>query len=157
MAKDKGKGKETKPSSEIEDGAVKAKEVEAENVPAFQSSQKEDPLLQPRPKAVIDRVRFLVRQSLGFSWQHISCAHKCENDPRLIKQINKHKDRQVSCFSTLIVEHLVVRRKGVHQVIPPLLLSYRRYHPYLLDCYLNKIVYNVPFLYLIKRAIPFTL
>ena len=35
---------------------------------------------------------------------------------------------------TMTTEHLVVRRKGVHQAIPPLLLSHRRYHPYLLDC-----------------------
>ena len=47
MAKDKGKGKETKPSSETkdatkaQDGAVKAKEAEAKDVPAFQSSMKE--------------------------------------------------------------------------------------------------------------------
>ena len=57
--------------------------------------------------------------------------HICESDPRLIKQINKNKGRQVSCFSALIAEHLVVRRKRVHQVIPLLLLSNRWYHPYL--------------------------
>ena len=49
MAKDKGKGKETKPSSEtknatkIQDDAVKAKEAKAKDVPTFQSSKKEDP------------------------------------------------------------------------------------------------------------------
>ena len=49
MAKDKGKGKETKPSSEtkdaakIQDDAIKPKEAEAKDVPAFQPSQKEDP------------------------------------------------------------------------------------------------------------------
>ena len=94
MIKDKDKGKETKPSSEtkdvvkIQDDAVKAKKAEAKDVLAFQLSKKED------------RIRFLVRQSLGF---------------------------------TLIAEHLVVRRKGVHQTILSLLLSHRRYHPYLLD------------------------
>ena len=41
MAKDKGKGKEIKPSSETkdvpqaQDGAVKTKEAEAKDVPAF--------------------------------------------------------------------------------------------------------------------------
>ena len=35
---------------------------------------------------------------------------------------------------TLIAEHPVVRRKEVHQAIPPLLLSHRQYHPYLLNC-----------------------
>ena len=35
---------------------------------------------------------------------------------------------------TMTAEHLVVRRKGVHQAISPLLLSHSRYHPYLLDC-----------------------
>ena len=95
MAKDKDKDKETKPSLKtkdvvkIQDDAVNAKEAEAKDALAFQPSKKEN------------RIRFLVRQSLGF---------------------------------TLIAEHLVVRRKWVHQAIPPLLLSHRRYHPYLLDC-----------------------
>ena len=30
----------------------------------------------------------------------------------------------------MTAEHLVVRRKGAHQAIPPLLLSHRQYHPY---------------------------
>ena len=96
MAKDKDKGKETKPSPEtkdafkIQDDAVKAKEAEAKDVPAFQPSKEGD------------RVRFLVRQSLGL---------------------------------TLIAENPVVKRKGVIQAIPPLLLSHRRYHLCLLDCY----------------------
>ena len=95
MAKDKDKGKETKPSPEtkdavkIQDDAVKVKEAEVKDVLAFQPSKKED------------HIRFLVRQSLGL---------------------------------TLIVEHLVVKRKGAYQAIPPLLLSHCWYHPYLLDC-----------------------
>ena len=62
MAKDKDKGKETKPSLEtevaakIQDDAVKAKEVEAKDVHAFQPSKEGD------------HVRFLVRQSLGLTW-----------------------------------------------------------------------------------------
>ena len=61
MAKDKDKGKETKPSPEtkvaakIQDDVVKAKEVEAKDVLAFQPSKEGD------------RVRFLVRQSLGLT------------------------------------------------------------------------------------------
>ena len=49
MAKYKGKGKETKPSSEtkdvakIQDDAVKAKEAKAKDIPTFRSSKKEDP------------------------------------------------------------------------------------------------------------------
>ena len=49
MAKDKGKGKETKPSSEtkdvakIQDDTVKAKEAKAKDVPPFQPSKKKDP------------------------------------------------------------------------------------------------------------------
>ena len=49
MAKDKGKGKETKPlletkdAAKIQDDAVKVKEVEAKDVHAFQPSKKEDP------------------------------------------------------------------------------------------------------------------
>ena len=51
MAQDKGKGKETKPSSKtkdaakIQDDAIKAKEAEAKDVPTFQPSKKEEPLL----------------------------------------------------------------------------------------------------------------
>ena len=62
MAKDKDKGKETKPSLEIEvaakiqDDAVKAKEIEAKDVHAFQPSKEGD------------HVRFFVRQSLGLTW-----------------------------------------------------------------------------------------
>ena len=44
MTKDKGKGKETKPSLEIEDDAIKAKKAEAKDVHTFQLSKKEDPL-----------------------------------------------------------------------------------------------------------------
>ena len=50
VAKDKGEGKETKPSSEtkdaakIQDDAVKAREAEAKDVPSFQPSKKEIPL-----------------------------------------------------------------------------------------------------------------
>ena len=49
MAKDKGEGKETKPSSEIkdaakiQDNAVKVREVEAKDVSSFQPSKKEVP------------------------------------------------------------------------------------------------------------------
>ena len=49
MAKDKGEGEETKPSSEAEDVAriqddtVKAREAEAKDVPSFQLSKKEIP------------------------------------------------------------------------------------------------------------------
>ena len=42
---------------------------------------------------------------------------------------------RLSLGFTLIAKHLVAKRKGVHQVAPPLLLSHRRYHPYLLNCY----------------------
>ena len=61
MAKDKDKGKETKPSLEIknavkiQDDAVKVKKAKAKDVHAFQSSKEED------------CVRFLVRQSLGLT------------------------------------------------------------------------------------------
>ena len=49
MAKDKGKGKETKPSSEtkdaakIQDDAVKAREAEVKDVSSFQPGKKEVP------------------------------------------------------------------------------------------------------------------
>ena len=77
----------------------------------FNRARKKSLLLWPRPKAGVNRIRFLVRQSLG-----------------------------LTCFLALIAEHLVVRRRGVHQAFPPLLLSHRRYHPYWLYCCWNKIV-----------------
>ena len=101
----------------------------------FNRARKKSLLLHLRPKADVDRIKFLVQQNLGLTWRHISCVCRCENDPRLIKQINKDMDGQVSYFSTLIVEYLVVRRRGVHEAFLPLLLSHRRYHPYWLDCY----------------------
>ena len=80
----------------------------------FNQLRKKSLLLQPRPKAGVDRIRFLVRQNFDLTWQHISCVRNCEDGPRLIKQINKNMDRQVSCFSALIAEHLVVRRRRVY-------------------------------------------
>ena len=66
----------------------------------FNRARKTPILIQPRSEVCVDRVRFLVRKSLG-----------------------------PSRFLALIAEHLVVRRRGVHQAFP-LLLSHRRYHPY---------------------------
>ena len=49
MAKDKGEGKETKPSSEtkdvakIQDDTIKVREVKAKDIPSFQPSKKEAP------------------------------------------------------------------------------------------------------------------
>ena len=89
MAKDKGKGEETKPSSKIKDaakahdGAVKTKEAEAKDVPAFQPSKKEDP---PSPAKAQSKCRS--HQIFGvtkFGFQPISCVHKCKKNPRLIE------------------------------------------------------------------------
>ena len=55
MAKDKDKGKETKDAIKIQDDVVKANEAKAKDVPAFQLSKERD------------RVRFLVRKSLGLT------------------------------------------------------------------------------------------
>ena len=97
-------------------------------------------LLQPRPKASADRIRFLVRQNLGFTRRRVSHVRRCGDGLRLIKQTNKNVGTQVFCLSALISEHLVVRRRGVHQALLLLLLSHRWYHPYWLDCCQNKIV-----------------
>ena len=57
MAKDKGKGKETKPSSKtkdaakILDNAVKTREAEAKDVPSFQLSKKEIPPPSPKTRS----------------------------------------------------------------------------------------------------------
>ena len=112
MAKDRDKGKETKPfletkdAAKIQDVAVEAKEVEAKDVPTFQPSKKEN---SPPPAKI---------------------QSKCRSH-----QIFGATKFGFYCCSALIAELLVVRRKGVHQAIPPFLPSHRRYHPYLLDCY----------------------
>ena len=57
MTKDKGKGKETKPSLEIEDGAVKAKKAKKQRPKMFlpfNRARKKTFLLQPRPKASVN-------------------------------------------------------------------------------------------------------
>lgn len=113
----------------------------------FNRARKKSLFLQPKPKAGVDRIRFLMRQNLGFTRRRVSRVHRCEDELRLIKQINKNVGKQVFYLSALILEHLVVRRRGVHQTLPPLLLSHRRYHPYWLDCCQNKIV-DLPFLWI---------
>ena len=66
MAKDKGENKGTKTSSEAEDVAkiqddtVKAREADAKDISSFQQSKKEVSLPSAKPKAGVDRVRFLV-------------------------------------------------------------------------------------------------
>ena len=117
MAKDKGKGEETKPSSKTkdvakaQDGKVKTKEAEAKDVLAFQPSKKEDP---PSPSKAQSKCRsHQIFGATKFGFQPISCVHKCKNNPRLIEQINKNKDRQAFCFLALIAEHLVIRRKMI--------------------------------------------
>ena len=96
----------------------------------FNRVRKKSLFLQPKPEAGVDRIRFLVRQNLGFIRRCVSRVCRCGDGLRLIKQTNKNVGRQVICLSALIAEHLVIRRRGVHQTLPPLLLSHRRYHPY---------------------------
>ena len=112
MAKDKGKGEETKASSETkdaakaQDGTIKMKEAEAKDVLAFQPSKKEDP---PSPATTQSKCRpHKIFGVTKFRFQPISSVHKCKNNPRLIEQINENKDRQDSCFSALIAENLVI-------------------------------------------------
>ena len=100
----------------------------------FNRARKESLLLQSKPKAGVDRIRFLVQQNLGFTRRRVSCVRRCGDGLRLIKQTNKNVGRQVFRLSALILEHLVVRRRGVHQTLPSLLLSHRWYHPYWFDC-----------------------
>ena len=79
MAKDKGKGKETGPSLETKDAAkalddaVKTKEAEAKDVPAFQSSKKEDP---SSPAKVYSKCRSHQIFGVTAFWvsTHIMCA-----------------------------------------------------------------------------------
>ena len=101
----------------------------------FNRARKKSLFLQPKPEAGVNRIRFLVRQNLGFTRRCVSRVRRCGDGLRLINQTNKNVGRQVFCLSALIAEHLVVRRRGVHQMLPPLLLSHCRYHLYWLDCY----------------------
>ena len=100
----------------------------------FNRARKKSLFLQPKPKAGVDSIRFLVRQNLGFTRRRVSHVRRCGDGLRLIKKTNKNVGRQVFCLSALISEHLVVRRRGVHQALPLLLPSPRRYHPYWFDC-----------------------
>ena len=106
----------------------------------FNRARKKSLFLQPKPKAGVDRLRFLVQQNQGFTRRRVSHVRRCGDGLRLIKKTNKNVGRQVFCLSALISEHLVVRRRGVHQALPLLLPSPRRYHPYWFDCCQNKIV-----------------
>ena len=122
MAKDKDKGKETKPSPEtkdafkIQDDAVKAKEPEAKDVPAFQPSKEGD------------HVRFLVRQSLGLT---LIAEH-----PVVKRKRGPSSDSASSSFSSPVPSMLArsLLEQDYGSTIPPLLLSHRQYHPCLLDC-----------------------
>ena len=122
MAKDKDKGKETKPSPEtkdafkIQDDAVKAKEAEAKDVPAFQPSKEGD------------RVRFLVRQSLGLTL--------IAENPVVKRKRGPSSDSASSSFSSPIASMLArsLLEQDYGSTIPPLLLSHHQYHLCLLDC-----------------------
>ena len=76
MAKDKGEGEGTKPSSEakdvakIQDDTIKARE--AETFLPFNRARKKSLFLQPKPDAGVNRVRFLVRQNLDFTQRRVS-------------------------------------------------------------------------------------
>mgnify|MGYP007088679322 CR=1 FL=1 len=100
----------------------------------FNRAGKKSLFLQPKSKTGVDRIRFLVRQNLGFTRRCVSRVRRCGDELRLIKQTNKNVGRQVFCLPALIAEHLVVRRRGAHQTLLLLLLSHRRYHPYWVDC-----------------------
>ena len=82
MAKDKDKGKETKDAIKIQDDVVKAKEAKAKDVPAFQLSKEGD------------RVRFLVRQSLGLT---LIAEH-----PIVRRKRGPSSDSTFSSFSSLV-------------------------------------------------------
>ena len=107
MAKDKGKGRETKPSLEtkdavkIQDDAVKAKEAEAKDVPAFQPSKEGD------------RVKFLVRQSLGLT---LIAEH-----PVVRRKRGPSSDSTYSSFSSPIPSMLVrlLLEQDCGSTIPP--------------------------------------
>ena len=107
MAKDKNKGKETKPSPEtkdafkIQDDAVKAKEAEAKDVPAFQPSKEGD------------RVKFLVRQSLGLT---LIAEH-----PVVRRKRGPSSDSTYSSFSSPIPSMLVrlLLEQDCGSTIPP--------------------------------------
>ena len=75
MTKDKGKGKETKPSLEIEDDAIKAKKAEAKDVHTFQLSKKEDPLSPAKTQSKCRSHQIFGATKFGFHLStYIMCA-----------------------------------------------------------------------------------
>ena len=117
MTKDKDNGKETKPSSETRD-AVKIQDdvVKAKDVLALQLSKEGD------------RVRFLVRQSLGPT---LIAEH-----PIIRRKRGPSSDSTSSFFSSPVPSMLarLLLEQDCGSTILPLLLSHRRYHPCLLNC-----------------------
>ena len=82
MAKDKGKGKETNPSSEtkdvanIKDDAIKAKEAQAKDVPTFKPSKKEDPPPLAKTQSKCRSHQIFGATKFGFHLAtYIMCAH----------------------------------------------------------------------------------
>ena len=118
MTKDKDKETpETKDAIKIQDDAVKVKETEAKDVPAFQSSKEED------------RIKFLVQQSLGLT---LIAEH-----PIVRRKKGPLNDSASSSFSSPMPSILarLLLEQDCGSTISPLLLSHCRYHPYLLDCW----------------------
>ena len=83
VAKDKGEGKKTKPSSEtkdvakIQDDAIKAREAEAKDVPSFQPSKKEVPLpLAKTQSRCRSHQIFGVTKSGSYLATYIMCAQR---------------------------------------------------------------------------------
>ena len=121
MTKDKDKetksSPETKDAIKIQDDAVKVKETEAKDVPAFQSSKEED------------HIRFLVQQSLGLT---LIAEH-----PIVRRKKGPSSDSASSSFSSPVPSILarLLLEQDCGSTILPFLLSHCWYHPYLLDCW----------------------
>ena len=82
MAKDKGKGKETKPlletkdAAKIQDDAVKVKEAEAKDIPTFQPSKKKDPPLSTKTQSRCRLHQIFGATKFGSRLvTYIMCAH----------------------------------------------------------------------------------
>ena len=132
MANDKGEGGGTKPSSEakgvakIQNDTVKAREAEAKDISPLRPDKKEVSLPSTKFEASVGRIRFLVQQNLDFIRRRVSCV--CGFGFLIAGTIHTCSIAARAIFARLLLE------QDCGSGVLLLLLSYRRYHPYLLDC-----------------------
>ena len=94
--------------------------------PPFNRTRKKSLFLQPKSEAGVGRIRFLVQKNLDFIWHRVS--HVCGFGFLIASTIHTCSIAARAIFARLLLE------QDCGSGVLLLLLSHRRYHPYLLDC-----------------------